>query len=80
MLLAAFNMSDHDIQIFEIQFSAFSGLAFAEARSRVLASGQSVLKSKEGVIFEVFSDGRRIKVKQIEPPTPVVAGSVLAIR
>jgi hypothetical protein len=73
-------MSDHDIQILENQFPAVSGAAFAEARGRVLASGQSILESKDGVIYEVFPDGRRIEVKRIEPPTPVVAGSVLTIR
>jgi len=73
-------MSDHDIQILENQFPALSGSAFAAARSQVLASGQSVLESKDGVIYEVFPDGRRVEIKRIEPPTPVVTGSVIVIR
>jgi hypothetical protein len=73
-------MSDHDIQILENQFPALSGSAFAAARNQVLASGQSVLESKDGVIYEVFPDGRRVEIKRIEPPTPVVNGSVIVIR
>ena len=44
-----------------------SGIAFAAARARVLASGQSLLQSEGGVIDEVFPDGRRRFVKSIEP-------------
>ena len=73
-------MSDHDIQILESQFPAASGSAFANARQRVLASGQSILESKDGIIYEVFPDGRREVVKQVEPPVPVAKGSVFTIR
>ncbi len=73
-------MSDQDIQQLESQFPAVSGSAFAAARERVLASGQSVLQSENGFIYEVFPDGRRVAVKQIEPPTQVVSGSIYTIR
>lgn len=73
-------MSDQDIQKLESQFPAVSGSAFAAARAQVLASGQSVLESQDGVIYEVFPDGRRVPVKKIEPPTQVVAGSIFTIR
>lgn len=73
-------MSDQDIQKLESQFPAISGSAFAEARKQVLASGQSVLQSQDGVIYEVFPDGRRVEVKKIEPPTEVIVGSVFQIR
>ncbi len=73
-------MSDHDIQILENQFPALSGSAFAAARNQVLASGQSVMESKDGIIYEVFPDGRRVEIKRIEPPTSVVTGSVIVIR
>ena len=75
-----FTMSDYDIQTLESQFPTVSGSAFAAARDRVLASGQSVLQSQDGVIYEVFPDGRRVPVKHIEPPTQFVAGSVFIIR
>ena len=73
-------MSDQDIQLLESKFPALSGQAFATAREQVLQSGQSVLQSEDGVIYEVFPDGRRAKVKQIEPPTQVVAGKIFTIR
>jgi hypothetical protein len=73
-------MSDQDIQQIESQFPAVSGSAFAAAREQVLASGQSVLESQDGVIYEVFPDGRKLPVKKIEPPTPVVSGSIFTIR
>ena len=64
----------------ESQFPAVSGSAFAAARDLVLASGQSVLQSQDGVIYEVFPDGRRVPVKNIEPPTQFVSGSIFTIR
>jgi hypothetical protein len=73
-------MSDQDIEKLESQFPAISGLAFVAARAQVLASGQSVLESQDGVIYEVFPDGRRVPVKKIEPPTQVVTGSIFTIR
>ena len=73
-------MSDQDIQKLESQFPAVSGSAFAAACAQVLASGQSVLESKDGVIYEVFPDGHRVPVKRIEPPTQVVAGSIFTVR
>jgi hypothetical protein len=73
-------MSDQDIQKLESKFPAVSGSAFADARAGALASGQSVLQSEQGVIYEVFPDGTRRRVKQIEPPTPVAPGFKVNIR
>jgi hypothetical protein len=73
-------MSDQDIQKLENQFPAVSGSAFAAARERVLASGQSVLQSQNDTIFEVFPDGRRVEVKKIEPPTQFTSGKIFTIR
>ena len=47
------------------------GSAFAAARDRVLASGQSVLQSEGGFIYRVFPDGRKELVKQIDPPVGI---------
>jgi hypothetical protein len=73
-------MSDQDIQQLESQFPAVSCSAFAAARAQVLASGQSVLQSQDGVIYEFFPDGRKVPVKKIEPPTQVVYGRKIIIR
>jgi len=73
-------MTEQDIQILESKFPGLSGEAFASARERVLRSGQSVLESKDGTIFEVFPDGRRVAIKKIQPPKRVVPGTVYTIR
>ena len=68
------------IEQLETQFPAVSGSAFAAAREQILASGQSVLQSEQGCIYEVFPDGRRVLIKQIAPPTHAVSGSKLPIQ
>lgn len=57
-----------------------SASAFSEARENILASGQSVLQSERGFIYEVFPDGRRVLVKKIKPPVPAKVGSQIIIR
>ena len=75
------NMADEkDIANLENQFPPASGSAFATAREQVLASGQSVLQSEDGSIYEVFPDGTKRWVKNIEAPTPVAPGSKIEIR
>jgi hypothetical protein len=70
---------ENEIQRLENQFPAVSGQAFAAAREKVLASGQSVLQAENGFIFRVFPDGRKEIVKQIDPPTPATPGTKLTI-
>ena len=71
---------DNNIELLESQFPAVSGSAFAAAREQILASGQSVLQSEQGFIYEVFPDGKRVLVKKIAPPTPDVPGRKITIR
>lgn len=73
-------MSDHDIQVLEGLFPAVSGQAFAAARERVLASGQSVLQAEGAFVYRVFPDGHKEVVKQIEPPTRVKPGTIYMIK
>lgn len=73
-------MSDQDIQKLESELPLISGSAFAAARERVLASGQSVLQAQDDIIYEVFPDGRRVEVKKIEPPITVKVGEIYIIR
>lgn len=70
---------ESDILKLESEFPAVSGAAFAAARERVLASGQSVLQSETGSIYEIFPDGRRRLVKEIEPPTLGVVGRKISL-
>jgi hypothetical protein len=71
---------EDNIEALENQFPAVSGLAFAAARQQALASGNSVLQSEQGHIYEVFPDGRRLLVKSIEPPIANVPGRIITIR
>jgi hypothetical protein len=71
---------ENSIETLENQFPAVSGVAFDAARKQALKSGLSVLQSEDGVIYEVFPDGSRKRVKEIEPPTKVVSGQKITIR
>ena len=79
-MIAVMADQTNNIENLETQFPAVSGLAFTAAREQVLASGQSVLQSEYGFIYEVFPDGRRVQVKKIDLPTAVVSGSKINIR
>jgi hypothetical protein len=74
-------MSEPEKIITELEtgFPALSGVAFSNARNETLASGQSVLLSENGVIYEVFPDGSRIERKRIEPPTFIPTGTKVVI-
>lgn len=71
---------EHEILKLEDQFPPVSGSAFATARKMVLDSGQSVLQSEGGFIYRVFPDGKKVLVKEIEPPTQVISGSIFTLR
>ena len=73
-------MADEEIEKLESQFAAVSGSAFAAAREHALASGQSVLQSEDGAIYEIFPDGRRRFVKKIDPPVQEIYGRKITIR
>jgi hypothetical protein len=72
-------VEDKDIEALESQFPLLAQSAFAAARERVFASGQSVVESERGCLCEVFPDGQRILLKIIGPPTFVSVGSKLNI-
>jgi len=71
---------DQKIETLETQFPAISGSAFMKARELVLASGQSVLQTCNGIIYEVFPDGRSKPVKRVEPPVHIIPGSTFVIK
>lgn len=71
---------ENNIEVLENQLPAASGAAFVAAREFVLKSGHSVLESDNGVIYEVFPDGSRHRVKEIEKPTKVESGRKITIR
>lgn len=74
-------MPDEDRQFdrLEEEFPTVAEQAFATARARVLASGQTVLHSENGYIYEVYPNGDRVFVKKIDPPISVVSGHKITI-
>jgi hypothetical protein len=72
-------LTDNELERLEGLLPPASGVAFAAARERVLASGQSLLQSEGGIIYEVFPDGHRRFVKAIAPPITVVSGSKIIL-
>ncbi len=68
------SLSEKSMQFLEEHIPELAQSATTQAYWQTLASGNSVLQSENGVIFEVFPDGQRIIVKKITPPTPVNVG------
>jgi hypothetical protein len=68
------------IEDLEAQIPRLSGVAVKLAYERALASGQSVYESDKGAIYEIFPDGSRKFVKNIEPSQPVKPGQIITIR
>jgi hypothetical protein len=68
-------LREEEIDELERRIPEWAGVAFAQAYRRTLAAGHSVLVSDDGIIYEVFPDGTRKKIKQIESPTRMVKGS-----
>lgn len=73
-------ISESELDRREGLFPPASGDAFALARERALASGQSLLQIEAAAIVEVFPDGRRRFVKAILPRTSVVAGTKISLK
>jgi len=75
-------MSEDDKTISQLkaQLPALSGVAFAKAREQMLAAGQSVLQSEQGVIYRVQPSGEATPVMRIEPPIPVEKGKKIQLR
>jgi hypothetical protein len=53
--------------------------AFASASKRVLESGDSVLLAEDDVLYEVFPDGMRKRIKPIQASVVVKAGERIRI-
>jgi len=75
-------MADPEISIeyLENQIPALAQAAVTMAYWNTLASGQSVLETENGAIYEMFPDGTRRLIKQIEPPIQVQYGQKIALR
>lgn len=74
-------MSDAEqtLDYLELQIPSLSGAAVDVAYIQALASGQRVLVSGEGGVYEAFPDGTRKLVKLLEKPLSVPVGTKVKI-
>lgn len=63
--------SEDALDHLESQIPVLSESAVTVAYWQTLASGESVLESDQGTIYEVFPDGTRKAIKQIAAPVAV---------
>ncbi|MBF0136787.1 MAG: hypothetical protein H7833_16385 [Magnetococcus sp. DMHC-1] len=73
-------LSEKSIRFLEKQIPDLAEAAVTQAYWQALASGNSVLASDDGMIYEVFPDGSRKIVKAITPHTAVTLGEKRIIR
>jgi hypothetical protein len=72
--------TDETISLLESLLPVLSGIAFVKAREQMLAAGQDVLQSEQGVIYRVTPSGESTAVKRIDPPSVVQKGSKVQLR
>ena len=72
-------LSEEAISFLEEHIPELAELAFKQAYWAALASGSSVLISKNGALVEVFPDGKHKFIKHLAPPIPVTPGQKLEI-
>lgn len=68
------------IDYLEQQIPELAAAATKIAYRQALASGSSVLISKNGEIVEVFPDGTRKFVRKIEPGIKIKKGTIIKIK
>jgi hypothetical protein len=71
--------SEQTLDYLEQQIPSLSGAAFGVAYWQALASGQKVLVSGEGGLYQVFPDGTRQLVKPLAKPLSVPVGTRVKI-
>jgi hypothetical protein len=71
--------SEQTLDYLEQQIPALSGAAVDVAYWQALASGQKVLVSGEGGVYEAFADGTQKLVKTLEKPLSVPVGTRVKI-
>jgi hypothetical protein len=71
--------SERTLDYLEQQIPSLSGAAVDVAYFQALASGQRVLVSGEGGLYQAFPDGTQKLVKPLEKPLSVPAGTKVKI-
>ena len=68
------NMTEESMRFLEEHIPDLADAAVKQAYWQALATGSSVLVSEEGALVEIFPDGTRKVLKQLEPQTTVTLG------
>ena len=70
-------LSEEAMLFLEEHIPELADVAFKQAYWATLASGSSVLVSKNGDLIEMFPDGKYKFIKHLPPATPVTRGQKL---
>jgi hypothetical protein len=70
---------EQTLDFLEQQIPSLSGAAVGVAYVQALASGQKVLVSGDGGLYQAFPDGTRTLVKKLDKPLSVPVGTKVKI-
>lgn len=73
-------LSEEEIDYLEAHIPELADAAFTQAYWQALAAGSSVMISEGDALYEIFPNGTRRFVKNIEPPQPATVGEKLVLR
>jgi hypothetical protein len=73
------SMTEESMRFLEEHIPDLADAAVKQAYWQALATGSSVLVSEEGALIEIFPDGTRKVLKQLEPQTAVTSGQRLEL-
>jgi hypothetical protein len=72
-------LNEEAMSFLEEHIPELASIAFKQAYWSALASGSSVLISKNGDLVEIFPDGTHKFIKHLPPPISVIPGQRLEI-
>ncbi|MBL4665111.1 MAG: hypothetical protein JKY23_04060 [Nitrospinaceae bacterium] len=64
--------TDQELDDLETVIPELADYAMRQACKNALTNGQSVLQVQDGIIYEVFPDGKKMHRKTITPKIPVI--------
>ena len=73
------NMTEESMRFLEEHIPDLADAAVKQAYWQALATGSSVLVSEEDALVEIFPDGNRKVLKQLEPQTEIIPGQRLEL-
>ena len=73
-------LDDEAIDYLENFIPELAALATRQAYLQALASGESVLIAENGQLIEIFPNGTKKIIKQLEPPIYIEVGSKFEIK